>query len=72
MVETGENGVSAEEITEFSKHTKPKSFVQFDGLEVLCHIRDVKPSYGRLRVRVEPVHGRGSQWINASRVLSER
>lgn len=43
-------------------------YLQANGLEVLCQIRDAKASYGRLRVQIEPQAGKGRAWVSISSV----
>lgn len=52
----------------FVRLTNSRNGASTDFLEVLCHAREVKRGYGAVRVRVEPVAGRGSLWVDASRV----
>ena len=42
--------------------------VNFDQIDVACIVRDVKSSYGRVRLLVEPVAGSGRQWVETSRL----
>ena len=37
-------------------------------IAVLCEVRDVKTSYGNIRLFVTPVAGSGSAWVELSRV----
>lgn len=37
-------------------------------LQVLCTVIDVKTAYGRPRLQVKPLAGRGSVWVELSRV----
>lgn len=45
-----------------------KVLVRFEDLEVLCIVRDVKTAWNRPRLRIEPVSGTGSQWVELGRV----
>jgi hypothetical protein len=42
--------------------------VNFDQINIACIIRDVKTSYGRVRLLVEPISGVGQQWVEISRL----
>ena len=42
--------------------------VRFEDLHIHCTVRDVKSSYGRIRLLVSPVSGNGSQWVEPSRI----
>lgn len=44
-----------------------QKYVQFDDVMILCEVKEVKPSYGRMRLLVEPVKGRGQQWVEVAR-----
>jgi hypothetical protein len=38
------------------------------GLQVRCLITNAKSSYGKTRLRLLPVEGKGEAWVNADRV----
>jgi hypothetical protein len=38
------------------------------GLQVRCLITDAKTSYGRRRLRIIPLNGKGQAWVNAESV----
>jgi len=42
--------------------------VEFEQVRIACMVRDVKNSYGRVRLLVEPIYGAGEQWIEMARV----
>ena len=42
--------------------------VAFESIHVTCTVRDVKMSYGRPRLKVQPVNGSGEQWVDLARV----
>jgi len=42
--------------------------VNFESVRVTCYVRNVKSSYGRLRLEVEPEMGSGKQWVEMSRL----
>lgn len=42
--------------------------VRFEDIRVLCTVKDVKFSYGRPRLLVEPNAGAGSQWVELNRM----
>jgi hypothetical protein len=44
--------------------------VRFESIIVYCTVRDVKNSYGRCRLLVEPMSGAGEQWIEPSRIVA--
>ena len=37
---------------------------------VLCRVEDVKNAYGRVRVNVSPLRGKGLQWVELSRITA--
>jgi len=43
-------------------------YLPSDGLLIECVVKNVKAAYGRLRVQVIPMSGRGETWVDASRV----
>lgn len=43
--------------------------VRFESIDVNCAVQDVKQSYGKTRLLIEPVNGDGSQWIEVNRVV---
>ena len=43
-------------------------YLPTDGLLVECVVSNVKVSYGKLRLRVIPISGRGETWVDAARV----
>lgn len=45
--------------------------VRFETLLVDCKVIDAKAAYGKVRVLVVPVTGRGEQWVEDSRIVSE-
>jgi len=47
-----------------------KQLVRFEKVDILCHIRDVATTYGRVRMEVEPVNGKGAQWVESTRLRS--
>jgi hypothetical protein len=42
--------------------------VRFEDVEVACTVENVKTTYGRTRLLVKPLRGKGSQWIETPRV----
>ncbi len=42
--------------------------VTCESLQVRCRVLDVKTSYGRPRLLITPIAGRGEQWVEMSRV----
>ena len=44
--------------------------IKMESLQVTCEVKDVKNSYGRVRLLVFPLCGSGEQWIEMSRVTS--
>ncbi len=42
--------------------------VACDGLQVRCKVLDAKESWGRPRLRVTPISGAGSIWVELGRV----
>lgn len=44
-------------------------FVQFEQVEVLCTVVDVKNTFNRVRLEVTPELGNGSQWVELPRVV---
>jgi hypothetical protein len=44
--------------------------VAFEQLTVLCTVLDAKNSWGKVRLLVQPVAGRGQQWIELQRLVS--
>ena len=42
--------------------------VTFESVKVTCIVTDVKESWGKARVQVNPVVGDGSQWVEMGRV----
>jgi hypothetical protein len=45
-----------------------KVSVKFEDIRVPCTVRNVKNSYGRVRLEVVPESGSGSQWVEVSRL----
>ena len=43
-------------------------YLPADHLLVECVVKNVKQAYGRLRVLVIPMAGKGETWVDASRV----
>lgn len=43
-------------------------FVRFEELSIECWIKDVKNSWGKPRLLVAPVTGKGEQWVELGRV----
>jgi hypothetical protein len=39
------------------------------GLQVLCEVTNAKTVFGDARVELAPVEGKGSAWVNVSRVV---
>ena len=46
-------------------------FVSIDGLTVKVAVLDSKVAFGRVDVRVSPVAGSGSKWIDITRLFKE-
>lgn len=46
--------------------------VRFESIEIPCRITDVKSSYGKTRYEIQPLHGKGTQWIEISRAYQIR
>lgn len=42
--------------------------VRFEAVYVPCVVHDAKSSYGRERLKIEPVGGSGTQWVELGRV----
>lgn len=42
--------------------------VNFEDIRVVCNVRNVKSSYGRIRLLVAPENGSGEQWVEMSRL----
>lgn len=42
--------------------------VRFEELRITCSVRNVKSSYGRVRLLVAPESGSGEQWVEMSRL----
>lgn len=42
--------------------------VNFESVRVTCSVRNVKSSYGRVRLLVAPEFGSGEQWVEMSRL----
>lgn len=42
--------------------------VRFEDLRVTCTVVDVKTSWGKPRLLIEPVSGSGQQWVELGRV----
>lgn len=42
--------------------------VNFESVRVTCQVRNVKSSYGRVRLLVAPESGSGEQWVEVSRL----
>lgn len=42
--------------------------VRFEELRITCQVRNVKSSYGRVRLLVAPESGSGEQWVEMSRL----
>ena len=55
-------------VREMAKWIDKKGMLGIDGMEFPVIVRDVKQSYGNLRVLVTPVGGDGSTWVDASRL----
>ena len=47
-----------------------KITVRFESLSIDCTVKDVKNSWGKPRLLVEPLTGRGEQWVEMSRVAT--
>ena len=45
-------------------------FVRFEDLSIECWIKDVKNSYGNIRLLITPVTGSGEQWIGMGRIVT--
>lgn len=45
--------------------------VNFDQIDVACIVRDAEMVYGRMRLRIEPLLGTGSRWIETSRISAK-
>jgi len=45
--------------------------VRYQEIVVECRVRDAKASYGKVRLLVHPIAGRGCQWIELSRLVVE-
>jgi len=43
--------------------------VAFESITVTCRVIDVKSSWGKPRLKVVPVSGAGSQWVELPRVV---
>ena len=42
--------------------------VRFEDLQITCKVVDVKMSWGRPRLQIEPLAGEGRQWVELGRV----
>ena len=54
--------------TEMQELINQRVYLPTDGLLVECLVKNVKAAYGRLRVQVIPMSGKGETWVDASRV----
>ena len=53
---------------ELEKLINQRVLLPADGLWVECVVKNAKQSYGKLRVLVIPMAGRGETWVDAARV----
>jgi hypothetical protein len=44
---------------------------RFEQIETPCKVVEIGQSYGRIRILVTPVGGRGSQWVEIRRINGE-
>jgi len=42
--------------------------VRFESLSIICTITDTKSAYGKVRAKIEPLCGDGSQWVEIERI----
>lgn len=42
--------------------------VRFETIQVACIVKDVKNTYGRVRLQVAPYAGDGCQWVELERI----
>jgi hypothetical protein len=56
---------------ELSKYVGTTIFVRFEDLIVSCVVTDAKTTFGRDRLLVRPTDGRGEQWIEFSRLVTQ-
>lgn len=54
-------------IKEIAAWLEKTARVEFDELHFDCRVLDAKLSYGKVRLRVQPVSGTGEVWVDASR-----
>lgn len=45
-----------------------RCLVSFDEIAVRCEVTDVKFTWGKVRLKVRPISGRGEQWIEPGRL----
>ena len=43
--------------------------VRFEDLTIECNVADVKNSWGKVRLLVEPLAGKGQQWVELGRLV---
>ena len=44
--------------------------VRMEDLTIHCRVLDVKRSWDRIRLQVQPLAGSGSQWVDISRITA--
>lgn len=57
-------------VNELSPQIGQIVMARFEDLVIACRVLDAKSSYGRVRIKLEPVQGMGSQWVEVSRLVA--